>query len=192
MPGRSPGQAPHHVPRPRLVAAALALLAAATAAALALSAGHAPEPAVAGAAEQTRPNIIVLLTDDQETASMRVMKTVNKEMKRKGVTMKNFFANFPWCCPSRTTMLTGQYAHNHEVLSNQEPDGGYGVFNELHGNNNLALWMQEAGYQTAYIGKFLNEYALPDEYGTLPSDVPTGWNDWRSWRPRTRSTSATR
>ena len=183
MPGRSPGQAPHHVPRPRLVAAALALLAAATAAALALSAGHAPEPAVAGAAEQTRPNIIVLLTDDQETASMRVMKTVNKEMKRKGVTMKNFFASFPLCCPSRTTMLTGQYAHNHEVLSNQEPDGGYGVFNELHGNNNLALWMQEAGYQTAYIGKFLNEYALPDEYGTLPSDVPRGWNDWRVLAP---------
>ena len=183
MPGRSPGQAPHHVPRPRLVAAALALLAAATAAALALSAGHAPEPAVAGAAEQTRPNIIVLLTDDQETASMRVMKTVNKEMKRKGVTMKSFFASFPLCCPSRTTMLTGQYAHNHEVLSNQAPDGGYGVFNELHGNNNLALWMQEAGYQTAYIGKFLNEYALPDEYGTLPSDVPRGWNDWRVLAP---------
>ena len=183
MPGRSPGQAPHHVPRPRLVAAGLALLAVATAAALALSAGHAPEHAVAGAAEQTRPNIIVLLTDDQETASMRVMKTVNKEMKRKGVTMKRFFASFPLCCPSRATMLTGQFAHNHEVLSNQAPDGGYGVFNELHGNNNLALWMQEAGYQTAYIGKFLNEYALPDEYGTLPSDVPRGWNDWRVLAP---------
>ena len=114
---------------------------------------------------------------------MRVMKTLNKTMKRKGVTMKRFYANFPLCCPSRTTLLTGQYAHNHKVLSNQEPDGGYGVFNELHGSNNLAIWMQDAGYTTSYIGKFLNEYAEPDEYGTLPTDVPKGWTDWRVLAP---------
>jgi N-acetylglucosamine-6-sulfatase len=171
------------MPRPRLVAGALALLTLVTLAALSLSVGDATERAVAGVEEQSRPNIVVLLTDDQETASMRVMKTVNKEMKRRGVTMKNFYASFPLCCPSRATMLTGQYAHNHGVLSNREPDGGYGVFNELHGNNNLALWLQDAGYQTGYIGKFLNEYALPDEYGTLPSDVPRGWNDWRVLAP---------
>ena len=49
---------------------------------------------------------------------MRVMKIVGKEMKRKGVTMKRFYDNFPLCCPARTTILTGQYAHNHNVLSN--------------------------------------------------------------------------
>ena len=80
-----------------------------------------------------KPNIIVLLTDDQESRSMRVMKIVGKELKRKGVTMKRFYDNFPLCCPSRATILTGQYAHNHNVLSNSPPDGGYGVFNELHG-----------------------------------------------------------
>jgi arylsulfatase A-like enzyme len=160
---------------------AAALLAAALAAA-GIALGGGAERAAAGA-EQTRPNIVVLLTDDQETASMRVMKTVNKQMKRKGVTLKRFYANFPLCCPSRTTLLTGQYAHNHGVLSNQEPDGGYGVFNELHGNSNLATWMQDAGYTTSYIGKFLNEYAEPDEYGTLPTDVPRGWDDWRALAP---------
>ena len=69
------------------------------------------------------------------------------------------------------------------MLSNQAPDGGYGVFNELHGDNNLAIWLQDAGYQTAYIGKFLNEYAEPDEFGTLPTDVPRGWDDWRVLAP---------
>jgi N-acetylglucosamine-6-sulfatase len=179
MPGRLPGQAPNRLARPRPVAAGAALLAAATA--LALTVGRAAEPA--HGQEQTRPNIVVLFTDDQETASMRVMKTVNKEMKRKGVTMKNFYAQFPLCCPSRATMLTGQYAHNHRVLSNTGPDGGYGVFNELHGDNNLAVWMQNAGYTTSYIGKFMNEYAEPDEYGTLPRDVPKGWDDWRVLAP---------
>ena len=132
---------------------------------------------------QTRPNIIVLMTDDQEPASMKVMKTVRKEMRKKGVEMSNYFTNFPLCCPSRATMLTGQYAHNHGVLSNVEPDGGYGVFNERHGNDYLPIWLQQAGYSTAYMGKYLNEYAEPDEYGTTPSDVPKGWNDWRVLAP---------
>ena len=114
---------------------------------------------------------------------MRVMKIVGKEMKRKGVTMKRFYDNFPLCCPSRTTILTGQYAHNHNVLSNTAPDGGYGVFNELHGDNYLPLWLQAAGYQTSYVGKFLNGYAEPDEYGTVPTDVPRGWNDWHVLAP---------
>ena len=114
---------------------------------------------------------------------MRVMKTVGKEMKRKGVTMKRYFDNFPLCCPSRSTLLTGQYAHNHHVLSNSPPDGGYGVFNELHGDNYLPLWLQAAGYRTSYVGKYENGYAEPDEYGTVPSDVPRGWDDWHVLAP---------
>jgi N-acetylglucosamine-6-sulfatase len=146
-----------------------------------IAAGSATERA--SAAPKGRPNIVVLLTDDQENNSLRVMKTVNKELKRKGVTFKRFYTNFPLCCPSRTTMLTGEYAHNHGVLSNTEPDGGYGVFNDRHGNDYLPIWLQRAGYQTSYIGKFLNGYAEPDEYGTLPRDVPAGWNDWHVLAP---------
>jgi len=130
-----------------------------------------------------RPNILVLMTDDQEPSSMRVMKIVRKELRNKGVRMNNFFTNFPLCCPSRATMLTGQYAHNHKVLSNQEPDGGYGVFNERHGDNYLPIWLQRAGYSTAYMGKYFNGYAEPDEYGTTPADVPKGWNEWRVLAP---------
>ena len=115
---------------------------------------------------------------------MRVMKIVGKEMKRKGVTMKRYYDNFPLCCPARTTLLTGQYAHNHEVLSNSPPDGGYGVFNELHGDNYLPLWLQGAGYRTSYIGKFENGYAEPDEYGTRAhATCPRGWDDWHVLAP---------
>ncbi len=153
-----------------------------TAVSLAIALGDVAGPTSAQAGA-SRPNIVVLLTDDQEPASMRVMKTVSKQMKREGVTMKGFYDNYSLCCPSRTTLLTGQYAHNHGVLSNQAPDGGYGVFNELHGDSNLAIWLQDAGYTTSYIGKFLNEYAEPDEYGTLPTDVPRGWDDWRALAP---------
>lgn len=183
MPGHLPGQAPIGRGRsgPRLIAAGAAVAAAVLAIGLAAAAAGPPAEAAEAAAE--RPNIVVLLTDDQEPASMRVMRRTAKELKRKGVTMKRYYNNFPLCCPSRTTMLTGQYAHNHGVLSNQAPDGGYGVFNELHGDNNLAIWLQQAGYATSYIGKFLNEYAEPDEYGTLPTDVPRGWSDWRVLAP---------
>ncbi|MFI5122492.1 MAG: sulfatase [Vicinamibacteria bacterium] len=146
-------------------------------------AAPAAQPPTAGAQVTAQPNIIVLLTDDQETRSMRVMKIVGKQLKRKGVTLKRFYDNFPLCCPARTTIFTGQYAHNHNVLSNSPPDGGYGVFNELHGDNYLPLWLQSAGYRTSYVGKFENGYAEPDEYGTVPSDVPKGWDDWHVLAP---------
>jgi len=152
------------------------------AAALALAPPNRGAPPAADA-QATRPNVIVLLTDDQETYSLRVMKTVAKELTRKGTTMQRFYDNFPLCCPARTTTFTGQYAHNHQVLSNVPPDGGYGVFNDLHGNNYLPLWVQGAGYRTSYIGKFENGYAEPDEYGTTPTDVPFGWDDWHVLAP---------
>jgi N-acetylglucosamine-6-sulfatase len=168
--------------RPRIVAAGVALLALATTVAVALGlAGGSPPPASAQVAP--KPNIIVLLTDDQESRSMRVMKIVGKRLKREGVTMKRFYDNFPLCCPARTTLFTGQYAHNHHVLSNVPPDGGYGVFNDLHGDNYLPLWLQSAGYRTSYVGKFENGYAEADEYGTTPTDIPKGWDDWHVLAP---------
>ena len=175
------GQPPNTNPARRLIAALAAVFALGIA--LALLADRPGAATSAASAATSRPNIIVLLTDDQEFGSMRVMKTVNKEMKRKGVTFKRFYDNFPLCCPSRATLLTGQYAHNHQVLSNVPPDGGYGVLNERHGDNYLPLWLQAAGYRTSYIGKFANGYAEPDEYGTTPTDVPRGWDDWHVLAP---------
>lgn len=68
--------------------------------------------------------------------------------------------------------MTGQYAHNHGVLSNQPPDGGYTRFDNTTA---LPVWLQAAGYRTIHIGKFLNGYGNSD-----PTEVPPGWSDWQA------------
>ena len=96
------------------------------------------------------PNVIVILTDDQDVASLGVMRHVQGEIAKNGTTFTNSFATVPECCPSRVTLLTGQFAHNHGVLSNEPPDGGFDAF---HDDNYLPLWLQQAGYRTGYVGK---------------------------------------
>ena len=77
------------------------------------------------------------------------------------------------CMPSRSTMLTGQYAHNHGVRSNTPPTGGYSKLAPTM-SNTLPVWLQRSGYYTAQIGKFLNGYGT-----TAPdTEVPPGWNVW--------------
>ncbi len=125
---------------------------------------------------QARPNVVVIETDDQTRASMRVMHYVNARIGNRGARFKNSFVNFSLCCPSRATFLTGQYAHNHRVLGNLSPNGGFDRFESLHGNNNLAVWLQDAGYYTAMIGKYLNEYS------NNPL-IPPGWSEWYAAAP---------
>ena len=73
---------------------------------------------------------------------MRVMDNVNSLIGDQGATFQNSFVNYSLCCPSRATFLTGQYVHNHGVLGNKPPNGGFDRFQALHGNNNLAVWLQ--------------------------------------------------
>jgi arylsulfatase A-like enzyme len=145
------------------------------AAALAASRAGAPPPTVEQAlAAQSPPNVLVVETDDQTLESMRVMENVNSLIGGpRGTTFRNSFVNYSLCCPSRATFLTGQYMHNHGVLGNQPPDGGFERFQDLHGENNLAVWLQDAGYYTGMIGKYLNGY-------TNDPGVPPGWSDWHA------------
>ena len=117
--------------------------------------------------------MLVIETDDQTVEQMRVMDNVNSLIGGEGATFTNSFVNFPLCCPSRATFLTGQYAHNHGVLANDAPNGGFTRFQSLHGNNNLAIWLQRAGYYTGMIGKYLNRY----QNDPL---VPRGWSEWQA------------
>jgi arylsulfatase A-like enzyme len=133
-------------------------------------------PPTSGLGLQARPNVIVIETDDQTAESMRVMTNVNLLIGAPGATFENSFVNYSLCCPSRATFLTGQYAHNHGITSNRGTTGGFPGFEALHGDNNLAVWLQDGGYYTALIGKYFNRY------GNDPP-VPPGWSEWHAAAP---------
>ncbi|HEY1277177.1 MAG TPA: sulfatase-like hydrolase/transferase, partial [Thermoleophilaceae bacterium] len=124
-------------------------------------------------AAQAKPNIVVLMTDDQTLESMSVMPKTRELLGERGTTFTRSFASYSLCCPSRATLFTGQYAHNHGVLSNNLPSGGY---SRLDKTNWLPLWLQAAGYRTMHVGKFLNGYGRVSP----PTEVPPGWNDWNA------------
>jgi N-acetylglucosamine-6-sulfatase len=132
-----------------------------------------PVPSAADSARPTeRPNIIVVMTDDQTAEELADMPSTNELLAGGGVTFKRAFVSYPVCCPSRATYLTGQYAHNHGVMGLYPPTGGYGRLDKA---NTLPVWLQRAGYHTSHIGKFLNGYG-----DQQPADVPPGWDDWHA------------
>jgi N-acetylglucosamine-6-sulfatase len=120
----------------------------------------------------TKPNIVVIMTDDQTLETMRVLTKTRRLIGDQGTTFGNFYVSLPLCCPSRATLLTGQYPHNHGVVGNRPPRGGY---TRLDHANTLPVWLQAAGYYTSHIGKYLNGYGLL----TPPTEVPPGWTDWQ-------------
>ena len=121
-----------------------------------------------------RPNIIFVLTDDLDYASVQKMPEINSLLRDEGVSLENTFISHPICCPSRSTILTGLYDHNHNVLGNRPPDGGFQKFlSEGHEEDSIAVRLQEGGYQTGFFGKYLNGYPAGD-----PTHVPPGWNEW--------------
>ncbi len=121
---------------------------------------------------QAKPNVIVLMTDDQTVESMRVMTNVNALLGARGTTFTNNFASFPLCCPSRTTFITGQYGHNHTIMGNAPPTGGYDKLAPTHANS-LPAWLRQAGYHTVHVGKYLNGYGR-----ARPTEIPAGWAEW--------------
>lgn len=161
-------------PRPpssHAAAARRALLVAAGALvlALALRALPFPEPGPR-AGPAARPNILLVLTDDQRWDSLRAMPNVRRLLGSHGVTFANAFVTTPYCCPSRASILTGLYSHHTGVLSDSPPDGGAPAFDD---RSTIATWLSRAGYRTAFVGKYLNAY---DRLGA--TYVPPGWNEW--------------
>src|SRR6185295_13280479 len=125
-------------------------------------------PAEAPAAE-ARPNVLVIMTDDQTVEEMRVLPKTRALLAAKGTTFANSFVSYSLCCPSRSTFLTGQYPHNHGVVANSGPNGGY---QRLDSSNTLPVWLRQAGYYTAHLGKYLNNY------GVDSPEPPPGWSRW--------------
>lgn len=129
------------------------------------------------AATPERPNIIVIVTDDLDAASLEAMPRLKELLVSQGTSFANFFVSLALCCPSRATILRGQYAHNHQVLTNRPPEGGFQRFHALgHELSTVATWLHDAGYHTVLLGKYLNGYP----HGVDPAYVPPGWDEWYS------------
>ncbi len=130
-------------------------------------------------APPARPNLVFILTDDQDSVlgSLDFMPLTRSLLAQQGMTFSRDFVPLSLCCPSRSTILTGQFAHNHKVYTNHIPDGGFPKFKELgHEAETIAVALHNAGYRTALFGKYLNAY--PN--GTDPLHVPPGWDDFAS------------
>jgi N-acetylglucosamine-6-sulfatase len=173
-----------HRPQTRALALALALLSMLT---LALAGGQPSAPA----APKPRPSFVVIQTDDQTLdqlyasftpfggAPIYAMPNTLNLIANRGISLNRYYVSYPLCCPSRVSLMTGRYAHNHNVRGNVPPNAGYTGFSFRGAmTHNLAVWLQGAGYRTIHIGKFLNGYG--DEPYDNGATVPPGWSAWHS------------
>jgi N-acetylglucosamine-6-sulfatase len=146
--------------------------------------GQQAEPITPGDPRQsgrTQPNIVVIMTDDMRADDIHGpwMRKTRELLGKQGVRFANTFVPLPLCCPARSSFLTGQYPHNHGVWAHVKPWG----FPALDDSETLPVWLQRAGYNTAFLGKYLNGYS-----GQQPGDdvrdnsfyIPPGWTDWRA------------
>ena len=128
-------------------------------------------------ASTSKPNILLILADDMDGGpeTLAVMPHLKELLGQQGVTFENAYVAAPLCCPSRASLLTGEFVHNHDVVDNVYPSGGFFRFYERGlEQSTIAVRLQNAGYHTAMLGKYLNEY--PN--GVADTYIPPGWNEW--------------
>ncbi|MCZ3386450.1 MAG: sulfatase [Actinomycetia bacterium] len=132
-----------------------------------------PAQAVATAAPL---NVVVIVTDDQVEGTMDAMPITRDLIRDQGVTLKDGIIPTSTCCPSRTTLLTGQYSRTTGVYRNLGPNGGWSAFH-VGGSEDrtLAVALNDQGYRTGLFGKYLNGFALAD-----PGYVPPGWDSFHT------------
>jgi N-acetylglucosamine-6-sulfatase len=123
-----------------------------------------------------KPNVVVIQSDDQTASQFTpdVMPKTTKLLADHGTSFSDYIVTTALCCPSRASLITGQYAHNHGVLNNGR-GGGYGAL--VDKGNVLPVWLQQAGYNTIHVGKFMNAYA---KAVADPAEVAPGWTDWQT------------
>ncbi len=163
-----------------------ALLAASATAAVPGASGFATPAPAAPAAAPAQPNVVLILTDDQDRSLNRFMPQTRKRVRQQGMAFSSYVVNTSLCCVARASLLRGQYAQNTHVENNTPPEGGFLRYHEQGLDaNDLPVWLDELGYTTSMLGKYLNGYpsvaAGPFEgQGVGRLDIPAGWDDWFS------------
>lgn len=132
--------------------------------------GPGPAPRTSTAAQ---PDIILFITDDMREDDWPILRDAQQRIG--GTWFPNFCFDVAVCAASRATFLTGQHAHTHGVVSNDNADARF----RGHEPDSLAPAIQAAGYHTAYAGKYLNEYK--------GGRTPPGWSDWRGMEMKDES-----
>jgi N-acetylglucosamine-6-sulfatase len=140
---------------------------------VALAVQSLPPVDAAAARGGERPNIILIVTDDQTLAQLneRTMPATERLLVDRGSSFSRYYASTAQCCPSRAAMLTGQYGHNNGVLSNQEGYAGL-----IRKRDTLPVWLRRSGYRTAHVGRYLNGYTEV----ASPGKVAPGWSEWHT------------
>jgi len=119
------------------------------------------------------PNVIVFLLDDATAADVAYMPKVQRLLVDHGTTFERYYASWPLCCPARASILTGRYAHNHQVIGNIAPFGGFTAFRD---DQTIATWLDPT-HRTGFVGKYFNDYADTEAKRRY---VPPGWDSWRA------------
>jgi N-acetylglucosamine-6-sulfatase len=126
-------------------------------------------------APTAKPNIVFILADDMRKDDLTYMPKTRSLLAEKGMSLENAFVSNALCCPSRATILRGQYAHNTGVWSNKAnvSEGGWQAYrkNGLE-QDNVATRLDAAGYRTGLFGKYFNGYNQGNTH------VPPGWDRW--------------
>ena len=148
------------------------LLVSVSLAVVSLSVAYSRSTPAAAQQRTAKPNIVFIIADDMRYDDLKFMPKTRSLLGAKGMRFNNAFVSNPLCCPSRATIMRGQYSHNTGVWRNSNsPDGGWEGY-KRHGNerDNVATRLRKAGYRTGLFGKYLNGYS-----GT---SIPPGWVDW--------------
>jgi len=143
----------------------------------------APAPSPPPTALPTSPpaqpaSVVLVLTDDLSSDLLPYLPHV-ATMARAGVTFSHHIVPDSLCCPSRASLLRGQFPHTTGVFTNVGYDGGFGLVHRSGlERSTIATDLQLAGYRTALLGKYLNKYDPQGSYGSGPAYVPPGWDTW--------------
>jgi arylsulfatase A-like enzyme len=123
------------------------------------------------------PNIVLILLDDADKASVELMPNIRSLIADRGMTFERAYVTESSCCPSRASILTGDYVHNHGVLGNRTRDpGGYAAFAQKgHEERTFTRNLQRAGYSTGLFGKYFNLYGPTT---ASANHVPPYWDSW--------------